>query len=56
MKSLETNKMVYIIHEADKMNTAAANTILKFLEEPEEVKEYKNYMKDLSDKKLNFLK
>jgi len=36
MKSLETSKMVYIIYEADKMNTSAANTILKFLEEPEE--------------------
>lgn len=36
MKSLETSKMVYIIYEAEKMNTSAANTILKFLEEPEE--------------------
>ena len=36
MKSLETNKMIYIIYEAEKMNVSAANTILKFLEEPEE--------------------
>jgi len=36
MRALETNKMVYVIYEAEKMNTASANTILKFLEEPEE--------------------
>ena len=28
------NKMVYIINEADKLNSSSANTILKFLEEP----------------------
>lgn len=35
-KSIESKYMVYIIKDADKMNTSAANTILKFLEEPEE--------------------
>lgn len=30
------NKQVYVIFEADKMNNHAANTILKFLEEPSE--------------------
>ncbi len=35
-KSVESTKKVYIIHEAEKMNAAAANSILKFLEEPEE--------------------
>lgn len=35
-KSIETNKKVYIINHAEKLNTAAANSILKFLEEPEE--------------------
>lgn len=34
-KSLLGNKKIYIINHADKMNVAAANTILKFLEEPE---------------------
>ncbi len=34
-KSVESDKMVYIIYEADKMNKASSNTILKFLEEPE---------------------
>lgn len=35
-KSVESSKKVYIINGADKMNTSAANSILKFLEEPEE--------------------
>ena len=34
-KPLIGNKRVYIINEADKMNTSSANSILKFLEEPE---------------------
>ena len=33
-KSLLENKRIYIIKEADKLNESAANTILKFLEEP----------------------
>ena len=35
-KSLLDNKRIYIIKEADKFNDASANTILKFLEEPED--------------------
>lgn len=35
-KSVESTKKVYIIHAADKMNASASNSILKFLEEPEE--------------------
>lgn len=35
-KSLLNNKRIYIIKEADKLNDSSANTILKFLEEPEE--------------------
>ena len=35
-KALESNKKIYIINEAEKMNSSAANSILKFLEEPEE--------------------
>lgn len=35
-KSLLDNKKVYIIKEADKLNDSSANTILKFLEEPED--------------------
>ena len=35
-KSLYDNKRVYIIKEADKLNSSSANTILKFLEEPED--------------------
>lgn len=35
-KSFLNNKMIYIIKEADKLNDASANTILKFLEEPED--------------------
>lgn len=33
-KSLLENKRIYVIKEADKLNVAAANTLLKFLEEP----------------------
>jgi len=35
-KAITGNKKIYIITEADKLNPAAANSILKFLEEPEE--------------------
>lgn len=35
-KSLIGNKKVYIINKADKLNVSSSNTILKFLEEPEE--------------------
>lgn len=35
-KSLLDNKRIYIIEECEKMNQSSANTILKFLEEPEE--------------------
>lgn len=35
-KSVESKRKVYIIYEAEKMNASAANSILKFLEEPEE--------------------
>lgn len=35
-KSVESSRKVYIIHSAEKMNASAANSILKFLEEPEE--------------------
>lgn len=34
-KSILGNKRIYIINHADKMNVMASNTILKFLEEPE---------------------
>lgn len=35
-KSLLDGKRIYVVREADKLNPASANTILKFLEEPEE--------------------
>ena len=35
-KSLYDNKRIYIIKNAEKLNSSSANTILKFLEEPEE--------------------
>jgi len=35
-KSLLNNKRVYIIKQSDKLNSSSANTILKFLEEPNE--------------------
>lgn len=34
-KSFLNNKLIYIIKEADKLNDSSGNTILKFLEEPE---------------------
>lgn len=34
-KGIESDKRIYIINHADKMNASAANSILKFLEEPE---------------------
>lgn len=34
-KGVESEKRVYIINHAEKMNASAANSILKFLEEPE---------------------
>lgn len=36
MKSVESNRKVYIIENADRLNPSSANTILKFLEEPAE--------------------
>lgn len=35
-KSLLDNKMIYIINEAEKLNVSSSNSLLKFLEEPEE--------------------
>lgn len=35
-KALNSKKRIYIIREADKLNEYSANSILKFLEEPEE--------------------
>lgn len=35
-KSMLDNKRIYIIKDADKLNQSSANTILKFLEEPED--------------------
>lgn len=35
-KSIEGQKRIYIIKEAEKLNSSSSNTILKFLEEPEE--------------------
>lgn len=35
-KSIESSKRIYIIYEAEKLNNSAANSLLKFLEEPEE--------------------
>lgn len=35
-KAIDGNKKIYIITDADKLNTSSANSILKFLEEPEE--------------------
>ena len=35
-KSLESNKKVYIINNAEKLNVQTSNSLLKFLEEPEE--------------------
>ena len=35
-KSVESNRKVYVIKNAERMNASSSNTILKFLEEPEE--------------------
>lgn len=35
-KSVESDKRVYIINDADKLNTSSANSLLKFIEEPSE--------------------
>lgn len=35
-KPVEANKIVYIIKNAEKLNSSSANSILKFLEEPED--------------------
>ena len=35
-KSIIGNKKVYIINKADKLNVSSSNSLLKFLEEPEE--------------------
>ena len=35
-KALFGNKKIYVIYEAEKLNKSASNSILKFLEEPEE--------------------
>lgn len=35
-KSIESTEKIYLILDADKMNSYAANSLLKFLEEPEE--------------------
>lgn len=35
-KAIEGNKKIYIINKCEKMNSAAANSILKFLEEPQD--------------------
>ena len=35
-KSILSNKKIYIINNADRLNKSASNSILKFLEEPEE--------------------
>lgn len=35
-KAIEGNKKIYIINSADRLNAASANSILKFLEEPED--------------------
>jgi len=35
-KSIESSKRIYIIYDAEKLNKSAANSLLKFLEEPEE--------------------
>lgn len=35
-KAIESNKRIYMIYEAEKLNKSAANSLLKFLEEPQE--------------------
>lgn len=33
--AIETGRKIYVIHQADQLNASAANTLLKFLEEPQ---------------------
>ena len=33
--AIETGRKIYVIHHADQLNVSAANTLLKFLEEPQ---------------------
>ncbi|RHW31767.1 DNA polymerase III subunit delta' [Lysinibacillus yapensis] len=33
--SIEEGRKIYVLHHADKLNTSSANTLLKFLEEPD---------------------
>lgn len=33
--AMESGRKIYVIHHADQLNTSAANTLLKFLEEPQ---------------------
>jgi DNA polymerase-3 subunit delta' len=33
--SLEAGRKIYVIHKADRLNASSANSLLKFLEEPE---------------------
>ncbi|MEO4055575.1 DNA polymerase III subunit delta' [Solibacillus sp. CAU 1738] len=35
MKAVEEGRKIYVLHHADKLNTASANMLLKFLEEPD---------------------
>ncbi|WP_342558188.1 DNA polymerase III subunit delta' [Metasolibacillus sp. FSL K6-0083] len=35
MTAAEAGRKIYVLHHADKLNTASANTLLKFLEEPD---------------------
>lgn len=35
-KALESDKKIYVIYDAEKLNSSAANSLLKFLEEPKE--------------------
>ncbi|MFF5997060.1 DNA polymerase III subunit delta' [Lysinibacillus sp. KU-BSD001] len=35
MTGVESGRKIYVIHHADKLNTASANMLLKFLEEPD---------------------
>ncbi|WP_255377061.1 hypothetical protein [Aerococcus sp. 1KP-2016] len=37
MSSTEGNHQIFVIHEAEKMTTGAANSLLKFIEEPYEI-------------------
>ena len=50
-ESVYENKKIYLIKEAEKMNQYSLNTILKFLEEPEE-----NIIAFLVTKNINLLK